>query len=155
MVSSPFPIFLGRSQISGSGKYKEISESRPSINMNNIALEEVCGWDSNAVFCTNSRKISSQSASSTTIEGTQSPETATEKIIYEALRKLNNDTWSSQQQSLDCPVCRKEFRSPSHCKRHLLTHTKQRPWKCHICGKSFTRDDNLRQHIRKKHFTTG
>ncbi|RUS23933.1 STE like transcription factor-domain-containing protein [Jimgerdemannia flammicorona] len=51
-----------------------------------------------------------------------------------------------------CPVpnCDRTFKRLEHVKRHFRTHTSERPYGCHVCGKRFSRTDNLSQH-KKTH----
>ncbi|KAK0630777.1 STE like transcription factor-domain-containing protein [Bombardia bombarda] len=54
------------------------------------------------------------------------------------------------QKSHSCPIegCGRLFKRLEHLKRHLRTHTQERPYICHFCSKAFSRSDNLAQHKR-------
>ncbi|XP_050306527.1 zinc finger protein 652-B-like [Anthonomus grandis grandis] len=45
-----------------------------------------------------------------------------------------------------CHVCDKQFSRPNHLKRHLTSHSEEKPFCCEICTKSFVRKDHLLQH---------
>jgi transcription factor STE12 len=49
-----------------------------------------------------------------------------------------------------CPLfsCGRMFKRMEHLKRHLRTHTMERPYGCPQCKKRFSRSDNLNQHLR-------
>ncbi|EMD35201.1 hypothetical protein CERSUDRAFT_158065 [Gelatoporia subvermispora B] len=49
-----------------------------------------------------------------------------------------------------CPLfsCGRMFKRMEHLKRHLRTHTLERPFQCARCKKRFSRSDNLNQHLR-------
>lgn len=54
------------------------------------------------------------------------------------------------QKSHSCPIpsCGRLFKRLEHLKRHVRTHTQERPYPCPHCNKAFSRSDNLAQHRR-------
>ena len=48
--------------------------------------------------------------------------------------------------SFEC--CGKKFLDNSKLKRHLLVHTREKPYSCEFCGKAFSLDFNMRTHLR-------
>ena len=56
-----------------------------------------------------------------------------------------------QDLPLSCPQCPKTFASTWHLKRHVQTHSKEKRFKCDLCGKFFSRNDNLKSHQKTVH----
>lgn len=52
---------------------------------------------------------------------------------------------------LRCKICRKCFDSASRLANHMISHTNERPHKCHMCDKRYKRESDLRKHINIKH----
>lgn len=46
-----------------------------------------------------------------------------------------------------CPHCKAAFSQTTHLKRHILTHTGERPHKCQHCSATFTRKNTLSTHM--------
>ncbi|KAK7457399.1 regulatory protein [Colletotrichum acutatum] len=51
-----------------------------------------------------------------------------------------------------CHICHRTFARGEHLRRHLRTHTKEKPYECH-CGQAFARRDLLTRHERLYHAT--
>ncbi|ODN75344.1 hypothetical protein L202_06520 [Cryptococcus amylolentus CBS 6039] len=49
-----------------------------------------------------------------------------------------------------CPydTCRRPFKRSEHLRRHIGSHTDERPYSCLICRRTFSRNDNLLQHSK-------
>ncbi|KAM3561021.1 hypothetical protein MY1884_002590 [Beauveria asiatica] len=50
--------------------------------------------------------------------------------------------------SCPIPTCGRLFKRLEHLKRHVRTHTQEKPYVCPQCNKAFSRSDNLAQHKR-------
>ena len=52
-----------------------------------------------------------------------------------------------------CPICDSRFQRPEHVKRHMKSHSLDKPFQCDEagCGKRFNRKDNLKAHLKKIH----
>ncbi|KAL0124426.1 hypothetical protein PUN28_006339 [Cardiocondyla obscurior] len=52
-----------------------------------------------------------------------------------------------RKESFVCEECGKSFSENHRLKQHMMTHTGDRPHDCHICGKAFARRTAFRQHL--------
>jgi len=68
-------------------------------------------------------------------------------------RKSGNDS----KKIHECPLCHSRFQRPEHVKRHMRSHSSEKPFACPQpdCHKRFNRKDNLKQHLRKIHGLKG
>lgn len=51
----------------------------------------------------------------------------------------------------ECRVCSRNFGWSTDLKRHILTHTGERPFRCKLCESTFTRNFLLQKHMSKSH----
>ena len=63
--------------------------------------------------------------------------------------------YSSAPHKISCPFCSRKFPWESSLKRHILTHTGQKPFKCRDCPLWFTTKSNCDRHQMRKHGDTG
>lgn len=54
-----------------------------------------------------------------------------------------------------CHVCGRECPSKHKLRRHLSTHSQDRPFNCHVCGKNFKWTEYLAKHMRQQHSGAG
>ena len=53
--------------------------------------------------------------------------------------------------TLQCPSWPRLFSQPSIWKRHMHSHSKDRPHQCKICGRSYTQSGSLNVHMKTVH----
>ncbi|CAL7941079.1 unnamed protein product [Xylocopa violacea] len=58
----------------------------------------------------------------------------------------NRSTKIDGESTLECSYCNQKFNFPSVLKRHMRSHTNERPYICEICNKSFKQLGHLSQH---------
>ncbi|KIW62192.1 hypothetical protein PV04_10390 [Phialophora macrospora] len=56
---------------------------------------------------------------------------------------------SETRKDKQCPICSRRFARSEHLTRHRLTHTKEKPYPCTLCNRSFQRADVRALHVRK------
>ncbi|KAG9241761.1 STE like transcription factor-domain-containing protein [Calycina marina] len=85
---------------------------------------------------------------------TQSPERRQMQGPNGVVRRARSATmmelgpYPHKSHSCPIPTCGRLFKRLEHLKRHVRTHTQERPYICPHCNKAFSRSDNLAQHRR-------
>ncbi|OCK76622.1 hypothetical protein K432DRAFT_396278 [Lepidopterella palustris CBS 459.81] len=66
-----------------------------------------------------------------------------------AVGKTPTNPTKNSDNKFECPHCNKTYLHLKHLKRHLLRHTGERPYQCHLCKDTFSRSDILKRHFQK------
>lgn len=139
--------------------FSDIAQSQPSksnlgrflnTTFDSFNVEEDSERPEPMTECTK-KPISEGSSSSETTK------TASTKRTFESSIQVNNDAPVTEERPFRCdePDCKWKFKRRGHLKRHMNIH-KGTSLFCWIlgCNRSFTRNDNLRAHI-KRHMKKG
>ncbi|EDS35077.1 zinc finger protein [Culex quinquefasciatus] len=79
--------------------------------------------------------------------------TTTQKKMYECsiCRETFNTLSARGQRPYECSVCGFKFSILSQLKRHMLTHTKEKPHKCQLCPQAYAQTNDLVKHAARVH----
>ncbi|XP_076647770.1 uncharacterized protein LOC143356181 [Halictus rubicundus] len=98
----------------------------------------------------NSPKLnSSANADSTETKSTaedEGPKPPKRLRLFKERKRLSAEKINNGESSLECSYCKQKFSFPSVLKRHMRSHTNERPYICEICNKSFKQLGHLSQH---------
>ena len=126
-----------------------VSECRPSVirwvgkkcdaNVNSKT------GDSSTLRTVQGQTVSTQNCKQSTVKSSHDKQNINNETSFLKSRNTEKMYW--------CIICKKSFKWRSHWQSHARIHTGERPFKCDICGKTFTRSDGLRCH-KNIHFKT-
>ena len=106
-------------------------------------------------YLVNMESIKSPSSSkpvvSTTNNPTQIQTLSSTKSSENYVSTTTRTDGGNKEARFQCGYCDKSFATPSKVKRHILTHTGEKPFVCQFCQRGFSQKVHMMEHISKHH----
>lgn len=129
-VAQSFQQYFPREEDLGSGKHQHHQGGSPSEAGNSEEMDE---------------------GECTSISDGQSGSDFGGQASGDNLPKKKKSAYSNAPHRVSCPYCSRKFPWTSSLRRHILTHTGQKPYKCPQCPLWFTTKSNCDRHLLRKH----
>lgn len=71
--------------------------------------------------------------------------------VYAQNKLANMTLHIAGQRPCECSVCGFKCTIVSKLKRHMLTHTKEKPHKCQLCPQAYAQTNDLIKHVARVH----
>ena len=72
----------------------------------------------------------------------------TESLQYSQCINSEKEFSKTTEKPYVCKHCGKSFTTEEHLSEHIRIHTGEKPYNCEYCGKSFIRQGHLTKHMR-------
>ncbi|XP_018336425.1 gastrula zinc finger protein XlCGF57.1-like [Agrilus planipennis] len=72
-------------------------------------------------------------------------------IHLKKVHEIGNYKIPVRKKKFTCDYCSKAFAARDKLRRHMCSHTRERPYACHICEERFTDKSYVKQHLKSVH----
>jgi len=97
--------------------------------------------------------VASTSGNNSGSEKSDSMNSGNDSSSSKKKKKKKKSAYSMAPNRVICPFCERPFPWTSSLRRHILTHTGQKPYQCIHCSHHFTTKSNCDRHLLRKHKT--